>query len=294
MKKIIIFVSAIFIYSCNKNIDGPFKFPSNEFNPSADSAGLKLINSVLVGYPTIIGYGGDGPIVFDGVNLVVTGLTQYDKINFNILNTNLDVVTSYDATATNIYRIYTATSNGAGNIYAIWQDNAGTRYFSAWPTTNPTTPISSIVFNPATYGCDSGRNDFKISVDQNIFYGICSSSTLSKSRLFSFNLSGALLSSIELDSSYGGGSMSIIGQAIYLTVGDTYGVKSFVKFNTSFQNIGTTAALTNNLPSNYIVASFATNGSNLFIINGYLFSSPCSTPRYQACARIVKTSLDGL
>lgn len=282
----------LFITGCMKTTDEQFSFPSSDFDPPLGSGQKMELSKVFI-FP-FIGYSGPTDILFDGTYIVIPVVSvNSNKITFNLLDQNLNAVTTYEAAANGAYRIFSSTSNGAGQIYALWTDSAGsTINFSVWPTISPGAATSSFVFNPASYGCDAGRKDFKISFYQNALYGVCtSSSSTTKNRLFSFNSSGTILSSLEIDSVdstyWSITAMAILAGVINISQGSTNGVKSFNRFTTGFQSAGTSGLVTTYFPSNTI-SGFSSNGNSLFLNQGYEYCYP------SGCYRLTKARMDGL
>ena len=295
-------VGILFLASCKVEGEGQFSFPSSELPslapgdaPPFSSSSFSLTNSILLAYSSS-GFGsglGANNVVYDGTYLVVPALTASGTIAFGLLNgSSMVSVTSYNAIAPNAHQLYAATSNGAGNVYVLYRNSGGTRYISSWPSVNPSSPLTTIVFNPSTYGCDTGVADYKIALSGSTFYGACTSASApaGQLRLFSFNSSGTLLSAITV-SWLGSASGPVEGLTILdgnLILGADAGVapwgSAFYKYNLSFQYLGKSSDSTGSLGNVYDdVSSIATDGNSLIIGNGYEFCSG-----YSACYRFSK------
>lgn len=296
-----ILVTSLSLLGCTVDKSGQaLSFPSKELLPIPGSGGggsgapptIQLITSILIGYSTFgvaSGLESDN-IVFDGTFFVVPAGTATNTINFSIINAaSFSYTSSYQATATGVAKIYAATSNGAGRVYVIWRDGSGTKYLSGWPTINPTTPTSSFTFNLATYGCDSG-SDFQIAYLAGTFYGACTDGGAYLLRLFSFDSNGNVLSSLTQSwpTSQRGGvlGLTILNGNLLVATG-YYANASFTKYSTTFQLVSALEQAIN-LLTYYTVRSLASDGTYLYVGNGY---EACRSTACYRFSKITKGSL---
>lgn len=276
-------------------VGGNLSFPSSELPavaPTPVSGGtnppaISLVSSMTIGYSTVgVGSGlGADNIVFDGTYFVVPALTATNTITFGIINAGtFAYTTSYQATATGANSLYTAASNGAGTVYVVWRDGSSVKHLSSWPTVNPASPVTSITFDETTYGCSSGAGDFKIAYLSGTFYGACTA-TNSNLRLFSFDSNGNSLSGVSVawPTSDGGGvlGLTVLNGNLLVATG-YYANASLGKYSTTFQLLSSVTSAIRSL-TYYTVKSITTDGSNLFVGNGY---EVCGG--YAACYRFSK------
>lgn len=258
-------------------------------NPGGTPSAISLVDSLVLTYPVSAGAEN---IVFDGTYLVVPAITATDTISFGLINAlSFTYTTSYPAIATGVKSIFAVTSNGAGSIFVLWTDSSdsisGSKYLSSWPTINPTTPTSTIVFDSAVYGCNTSILDFKIAYSISTFFGACTGMD-TKLRLFSFDTSGGVISAISVSwpSSYNGGpvkGLTILNGNLVVAVNYgkvPWGV-GFYKYNMSFQYQGDAGGSTGSLGDDYdSVMSLTTDGTHLYIGNGYMGGS-CGASCYR-------------
>ncbi len=305
MEFVKIFLTSILLLGCNQvNENQNYTFPSSEIpsypvdqptTPSTPATGFQLVDSKLFGYSTMGGGGGLSAmqLVYDGTNLVLPSVIAADTIQFGLINSsNLAAITSYNATAAGVYEIYSATSNSAGNISILYKHTNGTKYISTWPTTNPTTPLTTVTFNPSTFGCHTSINDFKITLKNTTYYGACTpaSGPSGQLRLFSMDISGNLLSAVTV--SWPGSNLFPVRGLftkdnllwIAADTSDTPSGTTLFKYDLSFQYIGKLNGSLGSLANLYqSVNAIIFVGTTLFINNG---GETCSG--YSTCYRITK------